>query len=183
VTTRKPIVFGDSRANAAVIAAIKSGRLVRDVPCEVCGRPQARKGRGWLVLFHHWSYKPRHWLDVIPLCDSHHQLVHSGSVREPRTGRIHPRGRMGWRIERPQYMRLAERIVVIACQPNPTPRQRPRRAIHPQVYSMVRDELSRVGALHYERRIGAPDRFVLGASPPSAVWPVLNPCDVPRWTP
>jgi len=58
------------KAKQAVNNAIVSGNLPRisTQQCEFCGR-QAEQ-------YHHWSYLPEHWLDVIPLCRQCHTNVH-----------------------------------------------------------------------------------------------------------
>lgn len=58
------------KAREAVIYAVKIGRLPRvsTLKCQDCGE-SARE-------YHHWSYEPEHWLDVIPLCKNHHSARH-----------------------------------------------------------------------------------------------------------
>lgn len=59
------------KAQSAVYGAIKSGRLARarDCQCLYCGSDATE--------YHHWSYEPEHWLDVVPLCHSCHMKIHS----------------------------------------------------------------------------------------------------------
>jgi len=61
----------ERRAHAAVLRAIKTGRLIRQ-PCEKCGKEKA--------VAHHEDYsKP---LDVVWLCGSHHTARHWEIKRE-----------------------------------------------------------------------------------------------------
>lgn len=86
-----------SGAHAAVTSAIKDGRLRHADACEACGSVQryaiiARAGkmeRRATVVWHHWSYLPMHWLDVIGLCTACHRRLHAGLIPEPRTGRVY----------------------------------------------------------------------------------------------
>ena len=75
-------------AHAAVSLAIVEGRLQSPTTCEACNRPDRRS----YVLHHHDYTLP---LDVIPLCGSCHQRVHSGKVVEPRTGRRYTPAKRG----------------------------------------------------------------------------------------
>jgi hypothetical protein len=83
----------ENQARNAVSKALLCGQLDRDPSCEVCGRPQERPHNYSkpfpVVLYHHHSYEPAHWLDVIPLCASCHRAVHNGRMPEPRTGRVY----------------------------------------------------------------------------------------------
>jgi hypothetical protein len=65
------------KARWQVHLAVLDGRLPRHdtLACKVCG--------GRAVLYHHWSYLPEHWLDVIPLCDRCHKHVHLGEIVHP----------------------------------------------------------------------------------------------------
>ena len=58
-------------ARERVNLAVSSGKLprVKNCSCFMCG--------GQADEYHHWSYKPEHYLDVIPLC----QICHSGLHR------------------------------------------------------------------------------------------------------
>ncbi len=68
-------------AHRSVSMAKRAG-LLTPCPCERCGDAEST------TYFHHWSYEPEHWLDVIPLCCKCHRGVHAGRYPEPRTGRI-----------------------------------------------------------------------------------------------
>lgn len=62
----------ERRAHAAVSRAIKSGVLVRK-PCQECGRTPTH-------AHHHNGYAPEHVLDVVWLCELHHQIAHGREV-------------------------------------------------------------------------------------------------------
>ena len=59
------IDMADTRAHAAVAAAIQTGRLVRptELACIDCGKPA-------IVYDHYLGYAREHWLDVEPVCVS-----------------------------------------------------------------------------------------------------------------
>lgn len=61
--------MADTRAHAAVAAAIQAGKLVKpsELACADRGRPAA-------VYDHYRGYAREHWLDVEPVCDSCHAL-------------------------------------------------------------------------------------------------------------
>jgi hypothetical protein len=61
-----------NHAHNAVLRAIKRGGLPRPTTlfCADCGL-QAQE-------YHHWSYEPKHFLDVIPLCKDCHNSRHHG---------------------------------------------------------------------------------------------------------
>ena len=52
-------------------------------------RPYAAKNGAAGIHQHHWSYRPEHMKDTIPLCRSCHRRVHTGVIPEPRTGRVY----------------------------------------------------------------------------------------------
>ena len=87
----------------AVSAAVREGRLPRHPDrCTVCGAPGVEKrspgklhGR-WSIVLHHWSYDPKHWLEVVAVCDRCHAGIHLGQIPEPLTGEL----RTGDRIKR-----------------------------------------------------------------------------------
>lgn len=79
------------RAQRAVLAAVRAGRMCRASSCEACGRLRAPDDGPKAFVHHHWSYAPEHATATIQLCASCHCLVHLGSVPEPRTGRIYRR--------------------------------------------------------------------------------------------
>lgn len=79
--------WSPQRAVKEVGIAIGHHVLRRPAACEICG---ARSN----LHYHHWSYRPIHALDVIPLCRSCHTRVHAGAVKEPRTGRTLKRGQL-----------------------------------------------------------------------------------------
>jgi hypothetical protein len=54
-----------AKARAAANHAIRDGRLTR-LPCLKCGRIPAE-------AHHHHGYDRAHWLDVIFLCEEHHE--------------------------------------------------------------------------------------------------------------
>lgn len=64
------------KAQSAITTAIRSGRLSH-VGTHKCATPGCGKDA---QEYHHWSYKPEHWLSLIPLCTSHHRQVHTGRV-------------------------------------------------------------------------------------------------------
>ncbi len=66
--SRKPEV---RKAAIALKDAIRAGRIkpARECLCADCGK-QAQH-------YHHESYAPAHWLDVVPLCASCHQKRHA----------------------------------------------------------------------------------------------------------
>lgn len=78
----------EQRAHRLVDAAVKDGRINGNEPCEVCGAAQrfTTDDRPYVVR-HHWSYSSP--LDTIPLCLECHQMVHRGTIPEPRTGRVY----------------------------------------------------------------------------------------------
>lgn len=80
-------------ARTAVSRAIREGALPPPTVCEACGETQKiRRINGTTakrVVYHHWSYAPEHWLDVIPLCQSCHHQIHWGQRLEPRTNRVY----------------------------------------------------------------------------------------------
>lgn len=59
------------RAHWEVSKAVSAGKLKdpKTLCCANCG--------GAAVEYHHESYAPEHWLDVIPLCHSCHMTIHS----------------------------------------------------------------------------------------------------------
>jgi hypothetical protein len=58
-------------AQQSVMIAVRRGDLpkVKTLSCSKCGRKAQH--------YHHWSYAPEHWLDVIPLCVPCHKTVHA----------------------------------------------------------------------------------------------------------
>lgn len=56
-------------AHMAVKSAVRRKDLppIKTVQCVICGKPAQD--------YHHWSYEPEHWLDVIPVCKSCHRKV------------------------------------------------------------------------------------------------------------
>lgn len=66
---------GRMKAVNTVNRAVARGDLlpVCEKSCVSCGK-QAQD-------YHHHSYEPEFWLDVIPLCKSCHRLVHTGTLR------------------------------------------------------------------------------------------------------
>lgn len=68
----------DVRAHHAVVKAIALGALppAKELPCADCPG-QAR-------LYHHESYEPSRWLDVVALCGSCHRARHRGRPALPR---------------------------------------------------------------------------------------------------
>ncbi len=61
-------------AKKAVKDALRSGELVRPEGCPECGSDR-------YLSAHHWSYHEQHYLAVIWLCKSCHQLLH-GRMRQ-----------------------------------------------------------------------------------------------------
>lgn len=59
-----------AKAHTAITVAVNRGQLspASAKTCQHCGQ-QAEQ-------YHHWSYLPEHWLDVIPLCRQCHTDVH-----------------------------------------------------------------------------------------------------------
>ena len=64
-------------AHYVVHYAIKKGELspLRLSECVMCG--------GEPKHYHHWSYEPEHWLDVIPVCISCHNEIHKARAYLP----------------------------------------------------------------------------------------------------
>jgi len=64
-------------ARRAVSKAIESGLLApaSGFSCVVCG--------GEASEYHHESYEPERWLDVVPVCVPCHRAIHSGKVVMP----------------------------------------------------------------------------------------------------
>ena len=58
------------RARDAVSNAIKRGEFpkAQDCQCATCGQPAA-------AYHHHNGYRKEHFLDVVPVCDSCHQMA------------------------------------------------------------------------------------------------------------
>lgn len=58
------------KAREAVVYAVKIGKLprARTLKCQDCSESA--------IEYHHWSYEPEHWLDVIPLCKKCHTERH-----------------------------------------------------------------------------------------------------------
>lgn len=75
-------------AHRAVDRAVDSG-LLPPVSTLPCACPGCTSGAN---EYHHWSYLPDHHLSVIPLCYSHHRLIHSGgfSLEQPQSYAIQP---------------------------------------------------------------------------------------------
>ena len=63
------------KAGRAVEYAVSRGDLPRisTQQCQVCNK-QAKH-------YHHWSYEPEHWLDVIPVCNFCHGNIHAGNIQ------------------------------------------------------------------------------------------------------
>jgi len=57
-------------AQQAVGDMVKAGKLrpAKECQCAKCGKKATN--------YHHWSYLPEHWLDVIPLCGKCHHAEH-----------------------------------------------------------------------------------------------------------
>ena len=91
-----------NQCRGAVARAIHTGVLVAEPPlCEVCSAPGARSTRAvlplrsgaarlgrWSIVYHHHSYEPAFWLDVVAVCDRCHTRIHLGQLPEPRTGEV-----------------------------------------------------------------------------------------------
>lgn len=60
-----------AKARRKVNYAVRKGNLpsIREQSCDLCGIDAE--------VYHHTSYEEADWLDVVPLCMSCHQLVHS----------------------------------------------------------------------------------------------------------
>lgn len=81
----------DKHAHAAVAAAIRQGLLSHPASCEACGVAREaipKRRRTSQLVWHHHSYAPEHWTDVIALCHGCHKAVHTGRIPEPRTGHL-----------------------------------------------------------------------------------------------
>ena len=50
--------------------AVRDGRLIKSVICEMCGKHNCR------IEAHHWSYLEKHWLDVTWCCKHCHFDIH-----------------------------------------------------------------------------------------------------------
>ena len=77
-------------AHRAVDRAVDSG-LLPPVSTLPCACPGCTSGAN---EYHHWSYAPADHLSVIPLCFSHHRLIHSGGIalEQPERYAIQPEG-------------------------------------------------------------------------------------------
>jgi hypothetical protein len=80
-------------SHAAVTYAMETGALQAPDHCEACGvtpdlAPKPPKHDSAFV-WHHWSIKREHALNVIGLCRGCHACIHRGAVAEPRTGRFY----------------------------------------------------------------------------------------------
>lgn len=62
------------RARKNLNSRIRRGTFpsVQGKACSHCGLPATE--------YHHWSYAPEHWFDVIPLCRECHKCLHSGTL-------------------------------------------------------------------------------------------------------
>jgi hypothetical protein len=60
-----------TKARAAVSNAVADKKLphISTRVCEICDKAADQ--------YHHWSYEPEHWLDVIPLCLQCHVEIHT----------------------------------------------------------------------------------------------------------
>lgn len=65
------------KAKNKVRWAVESGKMPRanTQQCKICG--------GRAGAYHHWSYLPEHWCDVIPLCQHCHTSLHKGTISHP----------------------------------------------------------------------------------------------------
>lgn len=85
--------------------------------CDICGaagfrRAGNERGAGqWSVVYHHHSYEPKFWLDVVPVCRSCHMKIHHGQIPEPRTGELRVGARRNQVREAPPGLRLFGRMV------------------------------------------------------------------------
>jgi len=72
------------KARDAVRTAVAHGRMPRadSNHCAECG--------GRAKEYHHWSYLPKHALDVIPLCDPCHKMVHREDDKRSGKPKDHP---------------------------------------------------------------------------------------------
>jgi hypothetical protein len=63
------------RANKNLNSRIRRGTFphVSTQVCRVCG-VQAQE-------YHHWSYAPEHWFDVVPMCNDCHDALHLGRLQ------------------------------------------------------------------------------------------------------
>jgi hypothetical protein len=68
------------KAQMSVAKAVSIGKLPSPITltCVNCEKNEAN-------VYHHESYKPEHWLKVIPLCHSCHRSVHEAKKREEST--------------------------------------------------------------------------------------------------
>ena len=87
----------EGQACRAVYAAIAAGEIDAEprscCVCGVAGRyppdgPHRINAPAWSIVWHHHSYAPEHWLDVVPVCRSCHNRIHFGTIPEPRTGQL-----------------------------------------------------------------------------------------------
>lgn len=62
------------KAKNKVRWAVESGRMPKPttLACRICGNRADH--------YHHWSYLPENWLNVIPLCKHCHGMLHKGSL-------------------------------------------------------------------------------------------------------
>ena len=65
-----------TRAHHVLNRAVKKNEIkhINEMQCAHCSLPAH--------AYHHWSYLPMHWLDVMPLCRSCHHKVHQGKLSD-----------------------------------------------------------------------------------------------------
>lgn len=65
------------KARQKIRWAVESGKMPspKTLHCKICGESAN--------VYHHWSYLPEHWYDVIPLCNHCHGSLHKGVLTHP----------------------------------------------------------------------------------------------------
>lgn len=64
-------------ATKAIEAAVRKGLLPR-VTNQACANPECNENA---QQYHHWSYEPENYLNVLPLCIECHTAIHHGILR------------------------------------------------------------------------------------------------------
>ena len=109
----------ENLAHSAVSKAIREGVLAGEPACcTVCGKAGSRREKtpdmlgtpSWNVVYHHHSYDPAFWLDVVAVCRSCHNRIHLGQIPEPITGEL----RTGARVKRSKRRKSPDVLIAYA---------------------------------------------------------------------
>jgi hypothetical protein len=155
----KPPTASDRQAaHIAVRMAVRSGRLPPLTECALCGGKQSPNGRN--VEYHHHSYAPEHWLDVIAVDRACHRKIHAGTIPEPATGTYR---RKPWGLTLPETDELLRQILPMLAEWGP-----PIAPEHRQLWAAVRARANTLGLVGsfaaYDRRELTPAGLALLAS-------------------